>query len=259
MNVKKEPYSLLDNSRFYILAFSIILSVTIFAWLRLSVDSDQLFLIRTQQCYGLICLLFWYVALIVSPLGHVVGKHRMKRVEFARRAIGVSAFYFAALHAAIALFGQLGGVGQIQYLPELFKWSLAGGAFALVVLGSMAATSFDRVIRFMTFRKWKWLHRLGYIAGVLVILHIWTIGTHMAYVEMQLAGYGALVILIGLELFRVVKALSGNYLKFDAIERAVLWLTLWAVAAVLLLAMPWYVQNYHSRHVDHGGHGQVEQ
>ena len=220
--------------------------------MRLTFESDQLLLIRTQQIYGFICLVFWYIALIISPIGYIIGKHRIKHIEFARRAIGVSAFYFALLHASIALFGQLGGISEIQYLPDLFKWSLLGGAIALFILALMAATSFDKVIKFMRFRNWKWLHRLVYTAGVMVILHIWTIGTHLAYTEIQVAGYLALIILIGLEFFLILKSLNRKYLKLEKAELFVMWLTLWVIVAMLLLAMPKYIQNYHSRHTNHG-------
>ena len=89
--------SLLDNSRFYILATSFLISLAVIGFLRLQIPSDQLFYIRTQQVFGLLAIFYWYVALIISPIGHVIGKHRMKKVEFARRAIGVSAFYFVLL------------------------------------------------------------------------------------------------------------------------------------------------------------------
>lgn len=250
MKAKKE-YALLSNSRFYVLAFSLILSVAVFAWLRMVIESDQLFYIRSQQLYGLICLIFWYVAMIISPIGHIVGKHRMKHIEFARRAIGVSAFYFAFLHAAIALFGQLGGIGQIQYLPDLFKWSLLGGAVALVVLAMMAVTSFDKVIKFMSFRKWKWLHRLVYTAGVLVILHIWMIGTHLAYDWAQIGGFVALAILSGLEILRMVRAANRKYLQFNRIDAAIMAIAVWVLILVLIAAIPTSVQNYHSRHASH--------
>lgn len=260
MKAKPESeYRLLYNSRFYILAFSFLLSVAVFAWMRLTIESDQLLRIRTQQSYGFICLVYWYVALIISPIGHVIGKHRMKRIEFARRAIGVSAFYFALLHAVVALFGQLGGIGQIQYLPDLFKWSLAGGGVALLVLAMMAATSFDAVIEFMTFRKWKWLHRLVYLASVLVILHIWTIGTHLAYSWAQVGGFVALAVLSGLEILSTVRFLNRKHLHFNRSEAAVLAVSLWGILLVLLIALPALVQNYHSRHTTGHNHSQGAQ
>lgn len=249
----KGTYNLLDNSRFFILAFSFLLSVAVFAWLRLSIESDQLLSIRTQQAYGLISLIFWYAAMIISPLGYAIGKHRMKHVEFSRRAIGVSAFYFAFLHAATALFGQLGGFQQIQHLPDLFKWSLFGGAIALLVLAIMAVTSFDRVIKFMTFRKWKWLHRLVYTAGILVILHIWMIGTHLAYGWAQVGGFIALALLSGLEVFRVVHLANQKHLRLRRAEAAMMAVASWAILLTLILMVPFFIQNYHSRHTNHDG------
>lgn len=250
----RNDYSLLHNSRFYILAFSLLLSIALFAWFRIAITSDQLFLIRAQQVYGFVCLAFWYAAMIISPIGYIVGKQRMKHIEFARRAIGVSAFYFALLHTLIALFWQLGGIAQLQYLPELFKWSLFGGGVALVVLGLMAATSFDKVIAFMTFRKWKWLHRLVYMAGVLVILHIWMIGTHLAYGGVQIAGFWALALLIGLEVYRTTLLLNNKYQKLSRSELLITAMSVWVCALVVLLAMPNFIDNYHSRHTDHGSH-----
>ena len=63
--------------------------------MRNSTASDQLFIIRLQQIYGLASIILWYLVVIIGPMGHIVGKHRTKHLEFMRRAIGVSAFYFA--------------------------------------------------------------------------------------------------------------------------------------------------------------------
>lgn len=246
-----KPTSLLDNSRFYILATSFLLSVALFAYVRLQIPSDQLLFIRMQQLCGLLCIFYWYIALVISPIGYIIGKQRTKKMEFARRAIGVSAFYFAFLHATIAVWGQLGGLGQLQYLPALFKWSLLGGAIALAVLAIMAATSFDKVVAFMTFRRWKWLHRLGYAGGILAVLHIWTIGTHLSYDGVQLAAFIALAVLSGLELVRVTKLLNKKYLHFHKDEMVVLFICLWGLVIVLLLSVPLLVKNYHGGHTHH--------
>lgn len=253
--------NLLGNSRFYILVSSILLSAAVIALLRLHFSSDQLFYIRTQQIFGLLCLIYWYAALIISPVGYVIGKHRMKRIEFARRAIGVSAFYFALLHGAIALWGQLGGLSELQYLPTLFLWSLLAGGIGIGVLAVMAATSFDRVVTFMTYRKWKWLHRLTYVAWILVVLHVWTIGTHLAYTDIQMIAFAALVVLSGLELYRVTKMISEKRLHFTKSEFTSFFLALWACVVVAIVSIPVLVQNYHSRHADHdaGSHSEVQE
>ena len=189
--------------------------------------------------------------MVISPIGYVIGKQRIKKLEFSRRAIGVSAFYFAALHGAVALWAQLGGPGQLQYLPELFKWSLLCGGFAVIILGIMAATSFDRVVKYMTPKRWKWLHRLVHIAGILAIIHIWSIGTHLAYGWVQLIAFIALTVLAGLEMYRVTKLLNDKYFHFAKSETITLFITIWAIVIALLLAIPFLVENYHSAHETH--------
>lgn len=244
---------LLNNSRFYVLVSTVILSIAVFCYLRIMVGDDQLLAIRTQQVFGFLCIVYWYVALIISPLGYVIGKPKLRHLAFARRAIGVSAFYFAVLHGAIALFGQLGGIGALGSLPDVFKWALLAGAIALTILGLMAATSFDVVVKKMTYRKWKWLHRFVYFAGVLVILHVWMIGTHMAYSGYQLAAVIALGVLLALEFFGLTRLLNRKYLKLSRSEAGAVFLTMWAIAMGIALALPMLVQNYHSRHTDHVG------
>lgn len=247
-----EKISILTNSRFYVLASTVLISVAVFGYMRLVVQDDQLLGIRTQQIFGFLCLLYWYSALIISPLGHLIGKQKLSYLTFARRAIGVSAFYFALLHSFIALFGQLGGIERIGYLPDIFKVSLLFGAGALLVLGVMALTSFDKVVKIMTYRKWKWLHRSVYFAGVLAILHVWMIGTHLAYSWVQIIALAALAILLGLELFRLTQGINRKYLKLSRPEAGAVFLTVWVIAIGVIVALPALVQNYHSRHTsDH--------
>lgn len=254
------PALLKDNSRFYILASTVLLSIAVVSWLRISIAGDRLFYIRTEQVFGLLCLLYWYVAMIISPLGYVIGKQRMKHVEFARRAIGVSAAYFAALHTVVALWGQFGGLGQIGQLPSLFRWSLLGGLAALVVLLLMAATSFDKVISLMTFRRWKWLHRLVYLGGVLALLHVWSVGTHLAYSGVQIAAFAALVVLSGLEAFRLVTLFTRRVQEYSGkISFTVLFVVLWVIWIEALWSVPLWIDNYHtSRHSGHDHSLEVE-
>lgn len=252
MQQKTKTTPLLINLRFYILAISLLVSVGLFAWLRINIESDQLFFIRSQQLFGLLGIVFLYIALIISPLSYFLGKQRMSTLLFARRAIGVSAFYFSLLHGIIAVWGQLGGLGQLQYLPSLFLWSLAGACLGFCILGIMAATSFDKVIAWMHFTRWKLLHRLIYIGGLLIVLHVWSIGTHLAYSGVRTAGFIALLLLFGLEFHRLFATLNKKYFTLKGFEKTTLLILAWAIALVCVYIIPTTVQNYHGRHVDHG-------
>lgn len=252
MTTARKSLPLTHNLRFYILMSSLLISVVMVAWLRVSIESEQLFLIRTQQVFGLCGVLLWYVALIISPMGYVFGKERISYMLFARRAIGVSAAYFVLLHGAIALFGQLGGVQQITLLPNIFKWSLLSGAVAGLILLVMAATSFDAVIRRMTYKRWKLLHRLGYMGGLLAVVHIWSVGTHLAYSGIQFAAFIALVVLSGLESYRVTTVVAKKHSDLKSKDYfATLLVAIWALWIVIILAIPGLVENYHSQHTGH--------
>jgi sulfoxide reductase heme-binding subunit YedZ len=256
---KTIPY-LLQNTRFYILAFTIISSLFAASWLRTHIASDQLFYIRTEQVFGYASMLCWYIALIISPLAALVGKNGvMLGVIFARRAIGVSAAYFALLHVTVATWGQLGGLKGLALPPGTFRTSLLLGVVALVILCIMAATSFNKVVVFMTPKRWKWLHRLGYIGGVLVILHVWLIGTHVAYVDTRIIAFVLLAILFGLESFRVASSLAKRYKELATLDvRLTIFICLWLLLMGLLLALPRLTTSYHSEHhAVHSGSGHV--
>jgi DMSO/TMAO reductase YedYZ heme-binding membrane subunit len=236
------------NARFYIVLATISLSILIAGLLRILVPSDQLFAIRLQQVFGYLCLVYWYAALIISPLGNVYKNQPvMALLQFSRRGLGVSAAYFALLHVTIALWGQLGGIDGALLLPSWFVWSFAFGLVGLVSLTLMAATSFDKVISFMTFRRWKWLHRFGYIGGVLVLAHVWMIGTHMAYLSFRSIIFVMLAVLLLLESLRICGLLAKKYQAFrnDRVELAV---ALWLVLTVALFITPNLIGNYQDKH-----------
>jgi sulfoxide reductase heme-binding subunit YedZ len=87
-----------------------------------------------------------------------------------RRPLGLYAAFYAFLHF-ILFAGVDYRFSWALLLPELTeKRFILVGAAALLILLTLAATS----VRFWMKRlgkRWKWLHRLVYLAGGLVILH----------------------------------------------------------------------------------------
>lgn len=213
--------------------------------------NDLVFTMRLEQIYGLFAIAFWFVAMIIGPLGHIIDKNHTKHLEFSRRAIGVSAFYFASLHLLIAFFGQLGGLSQLPLLPGVFVWTLSIGLIAWVVLLALASTSFDAVIKRMTFRKWKWLHRFTYLGMILVLLHIWVLGTHIVYPWISYTFYGMIVLLLAIELYPTSK-LVNKYLKLSESERWIAFLAVWLGLSLALLIVPNVAPNINATH-DHSG------
>lgn len=91
-----------------------------------------------------------------------------------RRHLGVSLFAVALAHAALAIV-QFHGQGNVAPLVSLFTTGLGFqtfGAFALVVLFLMAATSHDFWLANLGPRLWKSLHMAVYFAYASLVLHV---------------------------------------------------------------------------------------
>jgi DMSO/TMAO reductase YedYZ heme-binding membrane subunit len=209
--------SLLTNLRFYILVFSVALSGVIYGYVVSAHAGGATQLVYLEQFYALTAVSFLYLALLAGPFCFTFRttlppKFRAKYL-FARRAIGVSAFYFAFLHANLAFFGQLGGFNGLAFLSPTYLIAIACSGTALTILFLLAITSFDKVITKMTFPKWKALHRFIYLAGVLAIVHALLLGTHFSNLSgtIPLIGFIAVSFLLLLEAPRFDKLLAKRF------------------------------------------------
>ncbi len=212
--VAAKPYSLLANNRFWLLCGSALLAIMTLVSVWTLLPAGDLRLIRLQQAYGFFSLIFLYFALLAAPLTKLFPAMRGK-IEYLhlRRAIGVSAFFFALLHALISFFGQLGGFSGLTFLSTRYNVALLLGFAALIVLTAMAATSFDKVIEKMGFPRWKRLHRLIYVMSLAILLHIVMLGTHYAYGSNIIARITlvAVLILFMLEAVRLDRWLKKRF------------------------------------------------
>lgn len=199
-------WRLLSNNRFWVLAVSVVLSVNIAGFIQLFIPSGSLQVIRIGQFYGFVSIVYLYFALLASPLTKVFPNLYFKEQYLhARRAIGVSAFYFALLHTYITFFKQLGGFSGIKYLDSHYAASILFGAIGLGILFIMSATSFNIVVDKLKFKNWKLLHRLVYIAVLSIIIHIVIIGPHYNNLNFfSLFSLAALIFLLCLELVRFI-------------------------------------------------------
>lgn len=197
---------LFRNVRFYVLLFSLILSVLIYfsSW-----NITQL-----TQTYALTAAAFLYFTLLAGPLCYMF-KFLPFRVQYikARRAIGVSTFYFGLLHAYFAFFGELGGFGNLSNLPGKYLIAIALSFTALIILTLMSATAFDFMIEKLGFKNWKFLHRFIYLVGIFILIHALLIGSHFQNDGLiRSVSFVLIAFLLILEIPRVIK-FFGKYLK----------------------------------------------
>jgi methionine sulfoxide reductase heme-binding subunit len=122
--------------------------------------------------FGLLCLQLLIGALCIRPLRERLGLNLLKF----RRAIGLMAFFYAAMHFAVWL-----------WLDRQFDWPrlladlvkrpfIVIGFAAFLMLVPLAATSNNRSIRTLGGVTWRKLHRLAYPATALGALHfVWLV------------------------------------------------------------------------------------
>jgi sulfoxide reductase heme-binding subunit YedZ len=203
---------LLGNSRFWILAVGINLSLLIAGFMQLYMPSGTLLIIREEQAFGFISMLLLYLAILASPLTKVFPKLFFKEQYLhARRAIGVLAFYYACLHTYLTFFKQLNGFSGFKYLNTSYKESVIFGLITLLILLIMTITSIDWAVDLLHYKNWKLLHRLVYIASEALLLHILILGPHYSNLNIISIVTGAAVIfLIVLECIRMSRYLEGR-------------------------------------------------
>jgi DMSO/TMAO reductase YedYZ heme-binding membrane subunit len=155
-------------------------------WWSVAIYDNVLTPTRLQELYGWLSVGFIVLTLLIGPVMKLCkGIPGRPLIYDSRRAVGISAAWFALLHAVIVYFGQL-QAGNPFSLPTLYKQSLLLGLIALVCLLILAATSVNAVMRRWGI-WWFRVHRLIYLAILLAIIHAFMIGAHAASLPVLIA------------------------------------------------------------------------
>jgi sulfoxide reductase heme-binding subunit YedZ len=139
-------------------------------------------LLESTQFLGLEAFGLLLASMTVGPLTAVFPRIPWRgRLQLARRALGVSAFLLAGLHAMLYLVPALLRDWR-ELLDPGWSWTvgLGLGATAGTLLLALAVTSRDAAVRSMGGRRWKRLHRLVYLALPLVFAHAVLVGSDFA-------------------------------------------------------------------------------
>lgn len=151
---------------------------------------------RATHQTGQLAIILLLLSLACTPLRLLTGWTWPARV---RKALGLLAFGYAALHFGIYLFDQnilLLAVGE-DIVKRPF---ITVGFLALLLLAPLAWTSTPASVKRLGFQRWTRLHRLVYLAAALGALHYWW-GVKQDRTVPTLLAAG----LLGLLLLRLVK------------------------------------------------------
>ncbi|MEM1352457.1 MAG: protein-methionine-sulfoxide reductase heme-binding subunit MsrQ [Pseudomonadota bacterium] len=114
---------------------------------------------------GLLALQLIIAGLAVSPLRRFVGVNLMKF----RRAVGVLAFVYVALHLLVWLVLDIGIVSQI-WADIIKRPYITIGMISFLFMIPLAATSNNRAVKSLG-ASWRRLHFLVYPAAILAVIH----------------------------------------------------------------------------------------
>jgi methionine sulfoxide reductase heme-binding subunit len=117
---------------------------------------------------GLTALVFLMASLACTPLREVLG---WTWAIALRRMLGLFAFFYAFLHACTYTILDQGVAWRAIVADVTKRPFIIAGFSAFVLLIPLAATSTAAAVQRLGFPRWKRLHRLAYVAGLLAVVH----------------------------------------------------------------------------------------
>ena len=139
------------------------------------------------------------LVLAVTPLRVLTATPALARF---RRMLGLFVFFYAGLHLLSYAWFDMGLDGPEIVRDVIKRPCILVGMLAGLLLTLLAATSFNRAIRWLGGARWRVLHRAVYAVAGLAILHFyWMRAGKNNFAEVWL--YGAiLAVLLGWRLWR---------------------------------------------------------
>jgi len=141
---------------------------------------------------GLAALIFLVASLACTPARRVFGWTWPPRI---RRELGLLAFAYAALHVSVYVILDQTLDIQAMFDDVVKRPFITAGFGALVLLVPLAITSTKSSIRRLGFARWRRLHQLAYVAGVLAVVHfIWRVKVDASQPLTYAAALGLLLV-----------------------------------------------------------------
>lgn len=110
------------------------------------------------------------VVLAVTPLRQLLGWPELIRF---RRMLGLLVFTYVCLHLLSYAWFDM-GFDWADTVQDIIKRPfILVGFSAFLMLFALAATSFNRAMRWLGGQRWQMLHRVVYAVAMLAVLHFW--------------------------------------------------------------------------------------
>jgi DMSO/TMAO reductase YedYZ heme-binding membrane subunit len=86
------------------------------------------------------------------------------------------------MHVFLEFFKIFGGFSNLKYLTGIYVYAFLFGAISLFILTVMTATSFNYAVKKLG-KYWKIIHRFIYLAGFLIVFHVFIIGSDFSSIS----------------------------------------------------------------------------
>src|SRR5687767_935307 len=146
---------------------------------------------------GMLTLVFLSLTVAITPLRKIFGINSL--VKF-RRTLGLFAFFYGSLHLLTyiwfdRLFNFVSVAADVVQRPFILV-----GMTAFLLMGPLAITSTNKMVRRLGGKRWAKLHRLVYLAAIAGVVHFWMLVKSdirlpltFAFIILFLLGYRVLV------------------------------------------------------------------
>ena len=226
--------------------FLITLLASIYLYWSLHLPAGQALTARLTQSYALTAVSLLYLSVLISPLYNAFPKLPYRAIAvLLRRPFGVAAFGAASIHASLAFFGELGGFPGLPFLDSSYILAISLSSVALFILLLLALTSTDQMVKWLG-RRWKLLHRLIYVAGILIVIHALLLGSSYANLSATIPTVSSFLLgtLLLLEGYRIDGWLSKRQIPLPKIG---------LVTAIVLALIAYSPHSFHTENGQVGG------
>ncbi len=162
--------------------------------------------LSARLAYVLTCAtLVWGVLVATGWLHRLTGRHATRSSHLVLATLAIA---FGALHAAVFVFLTGATTFSVVDLTVPFADGLVRHAAGIIGIEVMLAIALSMLVqRFVSYRRWLWLHRMAYPAVVLIVIHSFFGANANGHLEaLWLAGLTVLTPTIVISVLRFIPA-----------------------------------------------------
>ena len=160
-------------------------------------------------------LRFLCLVLAITPLRVLTKTPALARF---RRMLGLFVYFYGVLH--MLSYGWLDlGLNMPDIVNDIVKRPfILVGFISMVVLTTLAATSFNRAVKFLGGKRWQLLHRTVYAVALLALLHFFWMRSGKNDFEEVFVYALILGGLLGWRLFRFISSKKASSARLNSVS-----------------------------------------